>query len=366
MLKRFEVTNYKGFKDTFIFDLSNAKRYNGLTYLVEKNIVKKALVFGDNGSGKSNLCTALMDITFHLVDKEKLIAPGPYCYAGSTYNGATFKYIFQFGKEEVHYEYRKRYYTDLLYEKLWINNTLVLEYNYADETHFKLDLAGTETLNKIKLQPQLSFIKYIFSNTIQNEKSIIKQLVEFVSGMLYFRNLIDGNRYIGFKNGSADLYQIILQNNKLEDFRTFLNEFGLRYNLIPFINNFGLSTFGIKFENGNIVEFSNIISSGTRTLWLFYCWLLDFPKLTFLVMDEFDAYYHYEMSEKILKTINKFNNLQAILTSHTTYLMNKELTRPDCCFLIKDNASITSISSKKEIRENNNIEKMYRDKEFQD
>ena len=53
-------------------------------------------------------------------------------------------------------------------------------------------------------------------------------------------------------------------------------------------------------RNDNVVEFESIASSGTKTLMLFYCWFMQFNKLTFLVIDEYDAYYHHELSEKIL------------------------------------------------------------------
>ena len=367
MLKKFEVQNFMGFKDNFVFDLTTNKKYAYNSEMVEKGTIKKALIFGSNSSGKSNLCSALMDITFHIVDKEKIMIPSNiYLNANNNVPYAIFKYHFQFGKKRVVYEYAKKSCLELCYEKLYINEDQVLEYNYFDYTHNFINLPGTENLNKIQLQQQLSMIKYIYSNTVQDEKSDIKQLVEFVNGMLYFKSLLDGNRYMGYRLGSDDLASLILSKNKLSDFQSFLRDMCLNYNLVPMRNIAGFPAIGIKFSSGKIVEFSQVISSGTKTLWLFYCWLLEFSNLKFLIIDEFDAYYHYDLSFKILKLVNRHENLQSVLTTHTTFLMRKEVTRPDCCFIIKDSSKISPICklTNKEIRDSNNIEKMYRDGEF--
>jgi hypothetical protein len=79
----------------------------------------------------------------------------------------------------------------------------------------------------------------------------------------------------------------------------------------------------------------------------------------------FDAYYHYQTAQAILKIINKFENMQAIITTHNMMLMNNEITRPDCCFIL-DNNEIKALyqMTKKEIRQKNNLQKMYIDGEF--
>lgn len=48
MLKRFEVTNFKGFKDTLLFDLS-ARDYAFNSEIVKNGLVNKAIIYGKNG-----------------------------------------------------------------------------------------------------------------------------------------------------------------------------------------------------------------------------------------------------------------------------------------------------------------------------
>ncbi|MDP4119240.1 MAG: AAA family ATPase, partial [Bacillota bacterium] len=246
-----------------------------------------------------------------------------------------------------------------------INGKEVLLHNFVDEKDNYIKIKGAENLKTNGLQKRLSVIKYIYNNTIQDENSVIFKIMNFVQGMLFFRSLKEANQYIGYKLGGELLHDIILNNGKLEDFNEFLKQFELNYMLVPLKTMSGLLTMGAKFENGHVVEFESICSSGTRTLLLFYCWMLHFSNLTLLVIDEFDAYYHYETSEKVLEIIHSFENVQSIVSTHSVTLMNTKLTRPDCCFILNNN-KIENICNctDKELRAAHNIEKMYREGNF--
>lgn len=367
MLKKFQVENYRGFKNTLLWDLSDTRDYGFRKNLIDNKIVKKSVVFGRNGSGKSSLCTAVVDITAHLLDAEKDdVSQHLYTYVGNEDRFATFTYVFQFGKDEVVYTYCKANLTTLLLEAIAVNGKEILVHNFLDEKNNFIKIPGAENLRTKGLQKQLSVVKYIYNNTIQDENSVISKIMKFVSGMLYFRSLKDANKYIGYKLGSEKLNEIILNNGRLEDFNAFINDMGLNYTLVPLKLMSGALTIGAKFENDKVVEFESIASSGTRTLMLFYCWFIEFGKLTFLVIDEFDAYYHHELSEKILSIIQSFDNMQSMVTTHNVTLLHTDCTRPDCAYVI-ENGSINNLSSltKRELREAHNIEKLYRANEFE-
>lgn len=366
LLEKFEVINYKGFKEHFEFNLSTNKKYSFNKDMIEHKIIKKALIYGPNGSGKTSLSLALIDITFHLTDREKVEIPNVlYFYAGTDNPKATFSYTFSFGKKQVRYEYCKLSQFTLAYEKLYVNDECILKYDYFDESNIVNLIPEAKNLNLKGLPPQLSAIKYIGNNTNLSEKSPIKELLKYVNGMLYFKGLSDRNFYIGYKTGSESLSSIIINNNKIDEFNNFLKKFGLNYDLTTYQNNLGFTDLGIKFENGKIVPFDLITSSGTKTIWLFYCWMLEFNHLSMLIIDEFDAFYQHYTAHTILNIINQATNLQSVITTHNLTLMDNETTRPDCCFLMKDRkiAPIYSLT-KKEIRESNNLEKMYKDGQF--
>ena len=83
------------------------------------------------------------------------------------------------------------------------------------------------------------------------------------------------------------------------------------------------------------------------------------------LIDEFDAFYHYDLSFKVCKKLFAFPN-QIFVTSHNTYLMSNDLLRPDCNFIInKNQIKPLSLCTDKELRWGNNIEKMYRGNAFE-
>lgn len=366
-LTKFEVTNYGGFNEKFTFDFTTSKRYDFNKALVDEKTVKHALVYGPNGSGKSSLCMALMDITNHLTDKERIPLPNSLYFNGDSQKQiANFAYEFTDGKRKIRYEYCKLSQTTLAFEKLFINEKLLLEYNYIEEERSVIDIPEAKSLNTKGLSQQLSIIKYIGYNTNLPSDSPLKKLLEFANKMLCFKTLSEGNRYIGYRLGCESLAEAIVSKNKVQDFKSFLGEFGLNYDLVPFKNNLGMIELGVRFQKGNIViPFDKISSSGTRTLELFYFWSLFFDDLSFLIIDEFDAYYQYDTAKKIIQKINSFSNFQSVVTTHNLSLLDNEIVRPDCCYIIA-NQAIKPLSDlvNKKIREGNNLEKMYKDGQF--
>ena len=82
---------------------------------------------------------------------------------------------------------------------------------------------------------------------------------------------------------------------------------------------------------------------------------------SFVFIDEFDAFYHFEFSESVQKRLGKISGVQIFTTTHNTDLMSNDLLRPDCYFLLKDN-KIKAISdlTEKELRQAHNLQLMYK------
>lgn len=362
MLKRFEVENFKGFKDKLVFDLT-ARDFKFNNHLVNNGIINKAIVYGKNGVGKSSLGLALFDIIIHLTDKQRMNSKylANYVNFDSGKSEVKFKYVFQFEDDQIDYEYSKKNPEYLLCEKLTINNEIVIDYDYFDsEKQFiKRDLIGD--LNVTLEDNKLSILKYIYRNTLTNTSPTITKMMKFCENMLWYRSLSDGNTYCGFTNGGSALVEKLYESNKLEEFKTFLKENDLPYEL-EFVDDNGTHKLMAVYQNGQVrSSFTSIASTGTMALFLFYIWSISsFENISMLFIDEFDAFLHYESAENIILKLNAHKNFQTILTSHNTYLMQNQLTRPDCCFIMTKN-KITSLcnATSKEIREAHNLEKMY-------
>ena len=234
----------------------------------------------------------------------------------------------------------------------------------------KSGLAGN--LNTELIDNKLSLIKYIYRNTPTNTIPTITKLVNFCENMLWYRSLSEGNEFAGHEATALLLDDMLQRNGSLKAFKEFLKPFGLEYNLgFEIVNN--QSILYAYFNNGQKAPFLSIASTGTKALYLFYCWnVFAFSNTSLLFIDEFDAFLHYEASETIIKLLNKQKHFQTILTTHNTSLLSNELSRPDCSFIMSTTTeNVIQIknlanSTDREIRKVHNLEKMYRSGAFKD
>lgn len=365
MLTKFRVKNFKNFGETFTFDLTNTKGYEFNKQCVENGIVKKAIVYGHNGTGKSNLGFALLDIVSHLTDRHK---GASYIYdnflcAGTAYDHARFEYEFNFPDGNVCYEYGKTNQETLIYENLIINGNLFASIDRRNGSIAHINAIGAETLNRDIGDSQISIISYIKNNSVldaNKDNACFGSFLAFASGMLFFRSL-DRNQYIGFEQGSTPIEPDIISRGNAEDFQRFLCEAGVNCEIR--VEDGDKQFLSIDF-NGKRVKFQDAASQGTKSLELFYFWYQrlrgESSKVTFLFVDEFDAFYHHSLSESVVRLLREIN-AQTIITTHNTSIMTNELLRPDCYFLIYNNQIHSLVNlTEKDLREAHNIEKMYR------
>ena len=362
MLKRFTVENCRGFQKELVFDLS-ARDYEFNQGLVRNGLVNKAIIYGPNGIGKSSLGIALFDIVAHLTDKQKIRDQYQDNYRNleSDSKVILFDYLFVFDGFTVFYEYAKNDAGDLLLERLIIYKVLVFDYNFFDTSHQFVDRTQVGELNINLTDNKLSVVKYIYRNLPTGTIPALTRMIQFCENMLWYRCLSDGNTYAGFTNGGSRLSKVIYEKEALEEFRGFLAENGLKYDLGFEIENDSPILYAYFHNRENKAVFTRLASTGTKALMLFFAWkLMAFDKISLLFIDEFDAFLHYQSAESIVKQLNRETGFQTILTTHNTYLMQNRLTRPDCCFLMSP-GKIANLydSTDKEIREVHNLEKMY-------
>jgi len=367
MLARFSVKNFKSFKDEVVFDLSQTKRFEFAESCVRNGIVNNALIYGPNGSGKSNLGFALFDIVATITDKQRRAeAYANYLNADSDGEIAEFRFEFVFGESTLTYTYGKRSFEEIIYEHLYINEHPVLSYDRRNKQiqTVHIDLPGTETLIKDLAQIKISAVKYLKTNAVlqeSKESSVFLAFFNFAERMLHFRNL-DDRFYQGYEIGTRDIFEDILNNNNLQDFIRFLKKAEIDCDLeILKLNDRRKLAF--RFSKRNI-DFWESASTGTHALSLFYYWQqrMNRPDAapSFVFIDEFDAFYHQDISEAIVRELIG-RPYQTILTTHNTSLMTNDLLRPDCYFVLKNQKILSfSMVSDKDIRKAHNIEKMYR------
>jgi len=370
MLTKIKINNFKGFDNTYTFCLGDTNSFNFNTECIRNSIVNKAIIYGYNGCGKSNLALAIFDIVSHISDNN--FQPEKYknyLNADSNKGIATFEFEFKFDTNTVYYKYTKTNYEELVSEKLTINNKEFCSIDREKDSILNTSLSGTENLNKDLSRSKISAIKYINANSLLDdtlENNIFKEFIYFINHMLLFRNLED-RFYIGLEQGGRKIEKDIVEHGNLKDFETFLNDSGVKCKLAERKDS---DNEGIDFVFQNkTIPFHNIASSGTQSLALFYFWLQrlkDEKYCSFLFIDEFDAFYHHTLSRAIIIKLKEIYNIQVILSTHNTSIISNDILRPDCYFLM-DEQRIRPLTkcTDRELREGHNIEKMYRANSFE-
>ena len=166
----------------------------------------------------------------------------------------------------------------------------------------------------------------------------------------------------------SDFEKEVRYDKKLENFKIFLSEAGIELNLVQLEIGEKRDIY-VKFQSldkkEKLIRLWSIISSGTLALSIFYIFYIRMEKNSLLFIDEFDAFYHYKLTKFIIKKLKEKKNVQIILTTHSTNLMDNELLRPDCYFILKNNKikSFPELTNK-ELRKEHNIEKLFKSGAF--
>lgn len=363
MLKLFEVSGFKNFKDKITLDFTDVRDYKFNSTCISKKFLSKIIIYGRNSVGKSNFGLAIFDIVSHLSNKN--VTPGLYDYylnVNSLNDYAEFHYVFQFDNREVDYRYRKDNKQTLIYERVSINSTMLFEYDYKKKKGVTDGIKEiAPTLNWV-FQDVDSILKYVMNNTVLENSHPLRRMMRYISNMLWFRSL-DENRYIGYKNKSSDYYDFIFETKTLLEFQSFLHKTGVEDELTVKEDSDGQKR--LYFNTDTPLPFFKVASSGTKALYTFFYWYKTSAEVTLMFIDEFDAYYHYELAESIVSMLEKMTDTQVILTSHNTNLLTNRIMRPDCYFILTKEKLISfANATDRELREGHNLEKLYMSGEF--
>ncbi len=377
MLKKFCLKNYKNFKEEICVDFEKTAGYQFGTDCLSNGLISKMLIYGKNATGKTNLGKALLDIAFTMFGTAAdFRTEGVFLNADSTEQTASFQYTFQFGTTEVGYRYTRFSELRLCEEELRVDEQTIFHCDFASKKYefSNLQLVGAETANTERYvqslenagpfsEPELPFLRWILSNVALKKDSVLLQLSDYVRRM----TRISAGNSIAYPTRRNSFYDTLEDPEKLNDFESFLNAMGISCNLI--LKRLPDGQKELYFAHEKLVPFYANASSGTLALADLYQRLISkVGDASFVYLDEFDAFYHYEMSENVIRFFKqRYPECQIVMTSHNTNLMTNRIMRPDCLFILSQRGTLTALCSatERELREGHNLEKMYISGEFE-
>lgn len=177
--------------------------------------------------------------------------------------------------------------------------------------------------------------------------------------MLWFSST-ERLRAVGANAPSGNMFENICDlKNGVENLEIFLHEAKLPFRLLEKDTGEGKTIYCRAGDKE--VPFAPLMSSGTRALVFLYLWYTQKEDFSFIFIDEFDAFYHTNLSIAVIHKLMMEDNVQVVFTSHNTDIISNELLRPDCYFILDDNMIQPFCNlTDKSLREAHNFQKMYK------
>ncbi len=390
MLIQFRLTNYKSFKDEALLSLVSTK-LDGDSHLesnvatvnhVSSGVLKTAVVYGANASGKSKFVDAIRFLKKFVLDSAKDSQSGepinvdPFrlntttSELGSEFevtlesNGSIFRYGFEVNSTRVLSEW--------LYRRHHVKE-IELFYREGEEFEVHSGFKGARLLVDNKLVRNNSlFISVAAQFNVEIAKEVLHliQKIKVISGLRedgYHGYTIGQIRDSKYKSkildlihaadlGIRDISPVVMQMEQLPvDVSNNLKELIKKHQLdekMDFLTDVNTSHH-VRNEFGDVtgqVEFSleNDESSGTRKFFALMGPVLDSLENGYvLVIDEMDSKLHPNLSQKIVEMFQSTelnpHNAQLIFNTHNTNLLSSELFRRDQIWFTEKNREGASV-----------------------
>ncbi len=398
MLIEFSVMNFLSFKEKVTLSLEkesgNENEENTFTFNNEE-LLKTAVIYGANASGKSNLIKAFT-IAILMVRNSNMISLGgkwdilkPFLFSEDTNNSPSefefifiankikYRYFFSVDEDKIYNESLDAYYSQKPTNIFTRKNTT--EYSFINSDKKTLEsIASKNTENKLFLSTATTW-------NYEKTKDAFLWFLNSIDTYGSFDSMLDQD-LINYSNNDEDLKKFTLKLLKESDI--FIKDLRVSYeerdveNSSFIINNQkqgALKTKSVKIAMDHEITDSqdekNIYtldfedeSSGTKILFALAPILKRaFEKTKIIIVDELEKSLHPTLVKYIIKLFNneKLNtkNSQLLFTTHAISLLSLDLFRRDQIWFIEKN-SLTGNSDlypldSFSVRKEENIEKGY-------
>ena len=373
----------------------------------EHELLKSAVIFGGNASGKSNVIKGLtyMYNVIRLSSAQQFSnfvkSNAYYAFYENAYNkpslyeveiitnGNLYKYGFTILHEKIEKEwlYKRNERTSVVFER----------------TENKIKLTGNENLESLINVPETTLFISIGDNFNLSISNYLKDVIDWFNNLIIvFENnvnsldiySVENQKYknaaieilnkadIGIKNMNVvkdkvtdlkDLYAVLAFNMQLQ---TNPSKYGQLKQENENMYNIDLDTqFDVYNDKNEKVATKDVMlfkdrgfhSEGTIRLLCYLGYILAaLDKGKVILIDEIDSKLHFLVADYLLKMFNSIdknpNNAQLICTAHNVMLMDDDLRRDQIYFTSKDKygvSSLVSLADYKGVRKNDLFSKKY-------
>ena len=302
MLSKFTVQGFRNFIEETTIDFSSSGDNS------------KYLLYGKNASGKSNLGEAIFDIFYTLVGE----------YPEKLHSRAKFIYEFKDRDKIIRYSYAR---TDtILQESLAVNNQVLFDYNHHTRSFI---VPPTESLSIsefvvdtfMQSHKPIAFLRFLVHNTGLPAISPVWNIYDFAENMQLVKGALP----------HADIYALTKNLSSVYLLNKWLAEFGITQTVT-----LRAGELFIRTVLGEFLPFEKAASSGTQSLIQLYLQLEALGQGSFVYLDEFDAFYHFSLAEKVVEKYTTEYTVQMLFATHNTNLLGSSFIPVEACFNISE------------------------------
>ena len=197
MLKLFEVNGFKNFQNPIVLNLTDVRDYKFNRDYVNDGLISKLIIYGKNAVGKSNFGLALFDLSKNYVLLDEDYFDPSYLNTLNPNDFAEFRYVFQFGNQQIEYLYRRSARKVLVYERILIDDERIFEYDRENPDNCKAEgiakLSPTLLLDFDKVD---SAFNYVVSNIPLDIEHPLRQAKNFIDKMRLHRSSADRKTFV--------------------------------------------------------------------------------------------------------------------------------------------------------------------------
>lgn len=365
MLSYLVLENFKSFKEKTTIDLRKTN-YTILPQNVFENGILKGLVFvGPNGSGKSTVLEAIKFL-LEMMFGENKVNLKLYASLLSKRRGFSLEYGFHIHGEEIVYNLSYNVSNDMICEKLQKGRAVLYERMGKDARDY---FGEEEKVYEEKLiKPDGLFLRTLYFNGRLAGDSLVTEWIEFLKKSTYITAAPTEYDLHELSSEYNDYYE----NGGIEKINGFLKDINYDQR-ISYSNSAEGDYFTIE-STKKVVFYERIglhmpipfvnESLGNRTLIkVLSSYLPILENGGILLIDEFSSGFHSELENVLIKYfMEKSQNAQIILASHSTSILSNSVLRPDQEYAVefngKNGSSINRFSNMQP-RNSQNISKMY-------
>jgi len=341
MLISFLVKNFFSIKDELLFTME-ATRYKSDTLtndfeIGKLNLLKSAVIFGPNASGKSNIVFA-MEKMRDIVEKsaKQKITSNPFKF-DIKFNNQPTMYEVKFLFNTVIYRYGFKIDKEIIVEE-WLyyknNKPRARENQYFQRNNQNFENFGEfkKEADLIKKEDKTREDRLYLAIVSEFNGKISREVISWFSIFNSFSGIHDDltaftldkmdngiqqERIIDFLQ-SADFGIVDLKENKKDGLKT-IETYHHKYSNKKFV---GLESLSLEDESDGTQKLFELTGAIMETL----------DKGEILVIDELDNSFHTKITEEIIKLFHSeknINNAQLIFVSHDTNILTQRLFRRD-------------------------------------